>query len=112
MRFSNDGLALCHGIESGCELALHLHGDAPGLIGGQTLAIGPDGVAADAPGSPRREAVLDQEHLTSRGRDLHPEPRQVGIEHDPVPSGRCERIDRALGQLEAGLRGGGPFMLR
>jgi hypothetical protein len=83
--------------------ALHLNGNAPGLIRGQALAIGSDRVASDAPGSSWWVAVLHQEDLAAGGGDLEAETRQLRIKNDPILIRGCERVDRTFGQLDERL---------
>ena len=100
-----DALAFGDRIDAGGELALDLHGDAAGLIGGEALAIGADGVAADATGSSGRIAVLDEEDLVAGGRDLDAEAWQLGVEDNLILVSGFERINSTLGEFDAGRRG-------
>jgi hypothetical protein len=50
-------------------------------------------------------SVLDQEDLAARGGDLDAEAWQFGVEDDLILVSGFERIDRALGELEAGGNG-------
>jgi hypothetical protein len=106
-RLREDTLAFGDRIDAGGQLALDLNGDTAGLVRGETLAIGSDGVSPNATSPPWWIAVLDQEDLAAGGGDLEAEAWQLGIKDDLISISGSERINSALGELEVEWGRGG-----